>query len=479
MKQAPFNQAKCLLAVLFVLLYTFPVLTPAQEMEANRFLALEQFGSGGLSWIPLQSYDFALLSIATPEGRILRKQLSRDEALTFGLGEFYGFSPRDGEYTYELTFVSGEVVEDSQSEQTSLNEPLKHPLVVKQAGGFGIRNGSILDGSRMEPQTEHNEPLPLPADPSTPGALSPMASQVYNDDLIVQGSECVGIDCVTDENFGFSTIKLKENNTRLTFTDTSTEIGMPYHDWQLTANDSASGGLNRFYIENLTTGRTPFSVHADAPTNTLYLAGNGRVGIGTATPGYPLEISRTGEQAILVVNRTDGVSAKVEATKTKMRIGTISDHPIRFQVNNAFAMDLSTRGHLGIGVLNPEHPLQMASGAYCSRGGVWTNASSISLKENIRPLDGAEAAAALSALNPVQYNYKSVKDEDHLGFIAEEVPDLVATRNRKGMSPMDVAALLTRVVQDQESMIRQLEEQVKALELQLKEEHKDRDGEGR
>jgi hypothetical protein len=35
-----------------------------------------------------------------------------------------------------------------------------------------------------------------------------------------------------------------------------------------------------------------------------------------------------------------------------------------------------------------------------------------------------------------------------VGFIAEDVPDLVSTKDRKGLSPMDIVAVLTKVVQE-------------------------------
>ena len=38
---------------------------------------------------------------------------------------------------------------------------------------------------------------------------------VVPDDQIVQGSQCVGFDCVDNESFGFATQVLKENNTRM------------------------------------------------------------------------------------------------------------------------------------------------------------------------------------------------------------------------------------------------------------------------
>ncbi|MCA0365415.1 MAG: hypothetical protein LCH67_15335 [Bacteroidetes bacterium] len=70
---------------------------------------------------------------------------------------------------------------------------------------------------------------------------------VIADDLIVQGSGCLGFDCINNESFGFNTIKLKENNLRIGFDDTSTGV-FPANDWELEANESASGGLNAFSI---------------------------------------------------------------------------------------------------------------------------------------------------------------------------------------------------------------------------------------
>ena len=122
--------------------------------------------------------------------------------------------------------------------------------------------------------------------------------------------------------------------------------------------------------------------------------------------------------------------------------------------------DFDRDGNIGFGVNRPAHPLELPSGAHVSAGGVWTNASSRDYKENISTLDIDDALAALSALEPVEYNYRSHADEHHVGFIAEDVPDLVATSNRKGLSPMDIVAVLTRVVQAQEARIRELEERL-------------------
>jgi len=127
-------------------------------------------------------------------------------------------------------------------------------------------------------------------------------------------------------------------------------------------------------------------------------------------------------------------------------------------------MTLTPGGNVGIGTTSPSYPLHMSSGAYCSSGGTWTDASSRSLKENILDISSGEAAEALSKLNPVKYNYIVDSSDQHLGFIAEDVPDLVASKDRKGMSPMDVVAVLTKVVQEQQKTIDELKKRIDGLE---------------
>ena len=62
------------------------------------------------------------------------------------------------------------------------------------------------------------------------------ADQQIQDDLVVTGSICVGFDCVNDEAFNFDTLRLKENNLRIKFIDTSSSSSFPTGDWQITVN---------------------------------------------------------------------------------------------------------------------------------------------------------------------------------------------------------------------------------------------------
>src|SRR5690606_15589909 len=67
--------------------------------------------------------------------------------------------------------------------------------------------------------------------------------------------------------------------------------GFPDHDWQLTANDSVGGGLNKFSIEDITAATIPFTVEGSAPSNSLYIDDGGRIGLGTSTPALQVHIA--------------------------------------------------------------------------------------------------------------------------------------------------------------------------------------------
>ena len=111
----------------------------------------------------------------------------------------------------------------------------------------------------------------------------------------------------------------------------------------------------------------------------------------------------------------------------------------------------------------------MASGAFVSSGGVWTNASSRTFKERIEELPLAAALGAFAKLVPVTFVYKRSPAEAHVGFIAEDVPDLVATADRKSLSAMDIVAILTKVMQSQQAEITDLKARLAKIEASEKE----------
>lgn len=129
-------------------------------------------------------------------------------------------------------------------------------------------------------------------------SISSYADQIIQDDLIVVGSQCIGVDCVNGESFNFDTLRLKENNLRIKFIDTSSSSSFPTTDWQITINDSVNGGLNKFSIEDVDSNKVPFTILAAAPTNSLFISSNGYIGFNTSTPMVNLH-TKTGNTPTL------------------------------------------------------------------------------------------------------------------------------------------------------------------------------------
>jgi len=129
--------------------------------------------------------------------------------------------------------------------------------------------------------------------------------------------------------------------------------------------------------------------------------------------------------------------------------------------NNSLVIDSS--GRIGLGVAAPVYQIQHSSGARLDAG-VWVDASSRQFKQDIHNLDRDAAFDALHSLQPVTFAYKSNPTDQHVGFIAEDVPALVATPDRTGIAPMDIVGVLTKVVQEQQKTIDELRARLDRLE---------------
>ena len=249
-----------------------------------------------------------------------------------------------------------------------------------QSGVLQVVNGSIVslsgseNGAARTPSTNANG-----EGPANPGSnIGPIAGgasrftprvndQVIPDDLIVQGSACVGLDCVDGESFGFDTVRLKENNTRIHFDDTSTSAGFPANDWRLIANDSASGGSSKFSIEDSTGAKTPLTITAGASTNSIFVDSTGRIGARTGTPVLDFHIATSNTPAIrLEQNNTGGFTAQTwdvagnEANFFVRSVTTGSQLPFRIRPGApTSSIDISASGDVGIGTGSPEEKLHV------------------------------------------------------------------------------------------------------------------------
>ena len=188
------------------------------------------------------------------------------------------------------------------------------------------------------------------------------ADQVILDDLIVDGSACIGFDCVNGESFGFDTLRLKENNLRLNFDDTSTSASFPGNDWRIVINDSSNGGANYFAIEDSTAARQIFRVDAGAPTNALRVDAQGDVGIGISTPVVELHIADGDTPTLrLEQNGSSGFTPQtwdVAGNETNFFVRDVTNGstlPFRIRPGApTSAIDINANGEVGIGTASPK-----------------------------------------------------------------------------------------------------------------------------
>ncbi len=198
-------------------------------------------------------------------------------------------------------------------------------------------------------------------------SLTAFSDQVINDDLIVDGSACIGLDCSNGETFGFSTILTKENNLRVRFVDTSTTASFPTNDWEITLNDSSNGGNSYFGITDVNTNRSIAKFEAGAPSNSMVVESSGDVGFGTANPIVELHTT-AGDTPTLRLEQ-DGSSGwspqtwDMAGNETNFFIRDVSNGsalPFRIEPGAPTnAINIDDTGDIGFGTVSPEGSLHV------------------------------------------------------------------------------------------------------------------------
>jgi hypothetical protein len=341
------------------------------------------------------SYSSATLTVSGPDGTVYRREFGGGSVPSLALFDKTGAALGNGQYIYELRFTTVQWRDLKQSLAAAPDDGVMDEngrtsrgrlsvQSVVQSGSFALQNGTLYVGNETEPTSRPTlSPKSFDKNPQrAPGVLSgntlnrlrnhrlslfSMPDIVQPDDVIVQGSECVGLDCVNGEAFGFDTIRLKENNDRLQFDDTSTAAGFASNNWQIRANGSGSGGANflGFVDQGLTgnseTGTIVFSVAAGAPANSLNVSSTGKVGLRTATPVLDVHANTGDTPAIrFEQNSGGGFTAQTwdvagnEANFFVRDVTGGSRLPFRIRPGApTSSVDISATGNVGIGNASP------------------------------------------------------------------------------------------------------------------------------
>jgi hypothetical protein len=388
---------KRVFACLILLALCFAANALAQSANKVESVAAVTADRTEVRWQPQVEYGRLVLSVSTPSGEVVRQEFEAGTAPSFKLIDKKGLNLPDGQYIYELRVVpnfsrevrkalaasrergnSDEVVKDLQ------NSGQLPTRISVQSGSFVVNGGKVFTGAPDE-GSEPRDASGNAAQSSTGiqskkkgGGTVTIQDQVIPDDLIVQGSACIGLDCVNNESFGFDTIRLKENNTRIKFDDTSTAAGFPANDWQLTANDSASGGASKFSIEDITGSKVPFTVTAGAATNSIFVDSTGRVGLRTSTPVLDLHLNTSNTPAHrFEQNSSGGFNAQTwdiagnEANFFVRDVTGGSRLPFRIRPGApTSSIDINASGNVGVGTASPNGALHVAN-----NGSQWSSSN--------------------------------------------------------------------------------------------------------
>lgn len=444
----------------------------------------------------------ATLRVITAQGKVIERQYEAGQSVAFGAQLADGSVLADGTHRWELVFApqvsassraAALVARQAGNDQLPANWPDAIPT---RSGLFYVRDG------RFQPMLT-DEPRPTATGKRDDGTTD----QVIAEDLIVQGGGCFGFDCVDNENFGSDIIRLKENNTRIGFDDTSTG-SFPANDWQLVANDSASGGASSFSILDVTGARTPFLVTAGAATNSIFVDSTGRVGFRTSTPVLDLHVV-TGNTPALRLDQSGagGFTPQIwdvagnEANFFVRDATNGSRLPLRIRPGApTSSIDISADGDVGMGTASPGAALNIARGADPAVepwllirraddgnaateerrleldkdgnlfvSGSITQLSSRTSKTNFITLSGDEVLSRLSDLPIWTWNYLTADTGDrHIGPVAEDFYAAFGFgRSERSLAPGDVAGVALAATKALQTEIAQRDQRIADLEARL------------
>ena len=370
-----------LLFTALVLSLTLPGTAAANTVVAE----IENLGDT-LVFHPVVEHKELILTVIGPCSYEYRQVAKRGETPFFRLESGITI---DGNYTYSLVVipeVDGSVIDvlkiaRKTGDNSEVNQLCRDGRLpgdpATQSHGFLIDRGEII----FDPNKTDNKVAGFPVDQDVvgdeyfesfeaAGLDIPLKDFVINDDLIVDGSACIGFDCVNGESFSFDTIRLKENNLRIKFDDTSVAASFPRTDWQLTANASANGGASKFSIDDISGSRTPFTVEANARSHSLYVDDGGRIGNRTSTPSTEIH-TIDGDTPTLRLQQ-DGSSGfapqtwDVAGNETNFFIRDVSNGstlPFRIRPGApTSSIFIDVDGDVGFGTASPDADLDITDG---------------------------------------------------------------------------------------------------------------------
>lgn len=306
-------------------------------------------------------------------------------------------------------------------------------------------------------------------DTPDPDAQLHVKGNVQADKFKGDGSELTGVVKTTGNNV-FNGILTVEGSTFLASNpDTFVGIDVDNPASKLTVNGNAAIGGNYAQTE--------------APKNGLLVEGH--VGIGKFGGSPPslkakLEVQGANDQttqaALRITNPADKSLLWVRNDgHVGIGVDKLNDINENLHVNGGIQCDRLVINNLGEPPVNDftqDNPRLYVNGslfvakkifvkevleANQFQGEGFHQVSSRTLKDQVSDLSSQEVERILQTLNPVKFVYTEDATKSlHAGFIAEDTSDLLTSTDKQAVKIMDVVAVLTRAVKDQQAISEEL-----------------------
>ncbi|WP_227788690.1 tail fiber domain-containing protein, partial [Nodularia sp. LEGE 04288] len=224
------------------------------------------------------------------------------------------------------------------------------------------------------------------------------------------------------------------------------------------------------------------SLQTNGTTQLSILNSNGNVGIGVDSPDEKLHVDgvvRIGTTASFLDISTGNDNLAYFQTNLngyyfdqgiKIKSGVISSdaNNLSLQTNGITQILLTAQGDVSIGNSLPASNTKLYVDGNLRVNGRILQDSSRELKENITELSSQEVTEILRTIKPIKFNYKnSVDKEIQAGFLSEDVPSLLTSSDNTAISPVDVVAVLTKAVKDQQVQISLLLNALREQRIQI------------
>jgi hypothetical protein len=379
-------------------------------------------GATRIDWLPVGDSEHLVLTVAGPEGFWLRREVEAGQSASLSLSDPEWERLPDGTYTWELRAVS-------------LPGTSERSLV--ESGHFFVKDGSFVPARKKASATPQRKPRLITAESH------------INDDLSVTGNVCIGTSCTSaDPDPNLPSLILKGPQPHIRFDDQFVEGGSTPHDWAVFINPSSAAEFSIADVENQL---FPFTIAGGAPNSSVYVASNGNVGLGTATPGTRFHVSSSNGstlQPAALIEETNGTTAFRTMLELKNNGASRLNFTDSFTGNtwginnnngNVNMIRSGTGGLLAFS-LQPNGTLTVVD---------VNESSDRDMKTDIVAVQPEDILTKVSRLPLATWRFKNDEDKaTHLGPMAQDFSAIFGLgHDDKHIKPLDVAGVSLAAVQ--------------------------------